>query len=505
MKLLRLVERLGGACELAGDPELVDVHIDSRLVGTRTHACGASELFCALPGKREDGAAFASQAVERGATAVLASRRITGLSPNVARWVHPDARRVAGEAAALVHGSPARAQRVIAVTGTNGKSTVVHLARSLLASLGARPGAIGTIEVQLFGEEAQPSTHTTPDGPELVRLCRRNRERGGDALVLEASSHALDQERLAGLELDVAIFTNLGHDHLDYHGDLDAYAAAKERVFAHLKPRGAAAIHADDPRSEGMAAAARRVTDRVITYGTRSRADLFASVTEAGPRGSHLFLEGMGIPRTGFFLPLLGRHNVENALAALAAVLLLGASPSSALRGLASVSPPQGRLEEIDVGARPFRVFVDFAHTAEALARALETLRGVIDESARERGAMQGRLLCVFGCGGNRDREKRSPMGETVARLADLAVVTSDNPRDEDPAQIIREIRAGMDASRAEVWMEPDRRTAIRFALSRARNGDIVLVAGKGHETWQQLRSERIPFEDQSVVREELP
>ncbi len=503
MKLSRLVERLGGACELASDPELVDVQIDSRRVGMRAHGFGESELFCALPGRREDGAAFANQAVDRGATAVLASRIVSGLSPNVARWVHPLARRVAGEAAALIHGLPARAQRVIAVTGTNGKSTVVHLARSLLASLGARPGAIGTIEVKLFGEEAQPSTHTTPDGPELVRLCRRNRDLGGDALVLEASSHALDQERLAGLELDVAIFTNLGHDHLDYHGDLDAYAAAKERVFAYLKPRGAAAIHADDPRSEAMAAAARRVTDRVITYGIRSRADLFASVTEAGPRGSHLFLEGMGIPRTGFFLPLLGRHNVENALAALAAVLLLGASPSSALRGLASVSHPQGRLEEIDVGARPFRVFVDFAHTAEALARALETLRGVI--GARASGAQTGRLVCVFGCGGNRDREKRGPMGETVAKLADLAVVTSDNPRDEDPAEIIREIQAGMKASRAEVWVEPDRRAAIRFALSRARNGDIVLVAGRGHETWQQLRSERIPFEDQSVVREELP
>ena len=499
VKLSRLVERLGGTCELAGDPELTDVFLDSRRIGA-----AGSELFCALPGTTGDGAAFASQAVASGATAVLAPRPIAGLSADVARWVHPAARRVAGEAAALVHGLPARSQQLVAVTGTNGKSTVVHLVRELLLSIGRRPGAVGTVEWRLFGCPGEPSTHTTPDAPELVRLCRRNAALGGDSFVLEASSHALDQERLAGLELDIAIFTNLGHDHLDYHGDLALYAAAKERLFAYLKPGGAALIHADDPHAKRMLAAARGITDRVFTYGTGSRADLFASVTEAGPRGSYLFLEGMGISRTGFLLPLLGRHNVQNAMAALAAVLLLGASPDALLQGLASVSAPKGRLEEIDLGGRPFRVFVDFAHTADALEIVLTTLRGVLGAQEREAGE-RGRLLCVFGCGGDRDREKRAPMGEVVGRLADLAVVTSDNPRSEDPAQILRETRAGMRASRAEVWEEPDRRRAIRFALSRAGRGDVVLVAGKGHETWQQLRSERIPFEDQRVVREELP
>jgi UDP-N-acetylmuramoyl-L-alanyl-D-glutamate--2,6-diaminopimelate ligase len=508
VRLSVLVERLGGTCELAEDPELGQVFLDSRRVGAGPGAEPAT-LFCALPGTSGDGAAFASEAIRRGASAVLSPRPLAGLPGHVARWIHPAARRVAGEAAALVHGEPARAQAVVAVTGTNGKSTVIHLVRQLLAAVGRRPGAVGTIECRLWGEPGVPSDLTTPDATELVRLCRRNAELGGDAFVLEASSHALDQERLSGLELDVAIFTNLGHDHLDYHRDLKTYAAAKERLFAYLKAGGAAWIHADDPRAERMLAAARRHTDRVFTYGTGSRADLVATWTQATPRGTHLFLEGMGISRTGFHLPLMGRHNVQNATAALAAVLSLGASPGPLLQGLASVSAPIGRLEEIDLGGRPFRVFVDFAHTAGALELVLTTLRELLaaEERAPEKRAngTRGRLVCVFGCGGDRDREKRGPMGAVVERLADVAIVTSDNPRSEDPGEILRQIRAGMGAGRAEVLEEPDRRRAIRLALERAGRGDVVLVAGKGHEAWQQLRSERIPFEDRRVVLEELP
>jgi UDP-N-acetylmuramoyl-L-alanyl-D-glutamate--2,6-diaminopimelate ligase len=494
-----LVERLGGTCELAGDPELAEVTLDSRRIDAVP-----GTLFCALPGTSGDGARFAGEAVGRGATAVLAPRALDGLPGHVARWVHPAARRVAGEAAALVHGRPARAQALVAVTGTNGKSTVVHLVRQLLLSAGRRPGVVGTVECRLFGQSPVPSALTTPVAPELVRLCRRNADLGGDAFVLEASSHALDQERLAGLELDVAVFTNLAHDHLDYHRDLESYAAAKARLFAYLKAGGAALVNADAPRAPQILAAARRFTDRVFTYGTGSRADLVASGTQATPRGTHLFLEGMGISRTGFHLPLMGRHNVQNALAALAAVLLLGASPLPLVQGLASASAPRGRLEELDLGGRPFRVFVDYAHTADALELVLATLRDLLAAAARA-GGPRGRLLCVFGCGGDRDREKRGPMGAAVARLADIAVVTSDNPRSEEPREILRQIRAGMGAGSAEVVEEPDRRSAIRQALLRCGPGDVLLVAGKGHEAWQQLRSERIPFEDQRVVLEELP
>ncbi len=506
VRLSDLIERLGGErVPGAGtiDPVLTDAHIDSRRVGS-------GELFCALPGLVDDGARYAFDAVEHGAAAVLSPAPIAALPGKVAAWVHPDARRVTGEAAALVHGNPSQRQRVVGVTGTNGKTTVVHLIGQLLRSCDAKPATVGTVEVSLYGQAPTPTTHTTPDATELQRLCRRNEEHGGDTFVLEASSHALHQERLAGLELDVAVFTNLGHDHLDYHVDRDAYAAAKERIFSYLKPGGAAAIHIGDAVAERMSRAARRSTDRVVTYGTRSRADLFAEATEAGPRGSHLVLEGMGIPKTGLYLPLVGSHNVENAMAALAAVLMLGASPSCALEGLASVSAPRGRLESVDIGPRRgFQVFVDYAHTSDALAKVLQALRETMTFSGADEGCdnavFEGRLICVFGCGGNRDTDKRAPMGEVAGRLADVAIVTSDNPRNEDPEEIIRQVRVGMTGTDADVVVEPDRRAAIRAALRRAEPGDVVLIAGKGHEAWQFIRGKKLPFEDRRVVQEELP
>jgi len=491
MKLAQLVGALGGSLEGAGDVEIHDVHLDSRQVE-------AGALFAALPGTRGDGAAHAREAVRRGAAAVLSPRPIEPV-PGAALWTHPEARRVAGAGASLVHGEPARAQRVIGVTGTNGKSTVAHLAGGLLARTGFHPAVIGTVEVQLWGATPRPSTHTTPDAPELARLARENLRLGGDALALEVSSHALDQERLAGFPLDVAVFTNLGRDHLDYHSDLESYARAKERIFENLKAGGAAVINADDPAFERMRRAAERNGARVFTYGTRSHADLSATLVAVDPSGTTMFLEGMGIPRTGLFLPLVGRHNVENTLAALAAVLFLGASPTAAAAGLASLTAPRGRLEPVDTGARGFRVFIDYAHTPDALDRVLGMLRE-LDAAP----APRARLLCVFGCGGNRDREKRAPMGRAVARHADLAWVTSDNPRDEEPLAIIDDILPGFEGGRATVRVEPDRRKAIACALAEARAGDIVLVAGKGHEAWQQVRARRVPFEDRRVVQETL-
>jgi UDP-N-acetylmuramoyl-L-alanyl-D-glutamate--2,6-diaminopimelate ligase len=245
-----------------------------------------------------------------------------------------------------------------------------------------------------------------------------------------------------------------------------------------------------------MERAARRAERSVVTYGTRSHADLSATLAEASPAGTHLFLEGMGIPRTGFFLPLVGRHNVENALAALSAVLSLGASPSLLLQGLASASLPCGRLERLETGGtRGLEVFVDYAHTPDALLAVLATLREL---------AGKGRLLVVFGCGGERDREKRAPMGEAVGRLADLAFATSDNPRAEDPAAILADVRSGLERGTAGFTVEPDRRTAIARALNTARRGDIVLIAGKGHEAWQELGNRRIPFDDRRVALEVL-
>ena len=498
VRLAALIEALGGASYgSTGDQvELGDVALDSR-------AAGPGVLFAALPGTRTDGARFAPAALEAGAPAVLSPARLEDLlaaRDGWSNWVHPEARSIAGRAAALVHGEPTRALRTVAITGTNGKTTVAHLTAELLRHLGHRPGVVGTVAVELWGGASSPATHTTPDAPELQRILRAQVEAGGDSIVLEASSHALDQERLAGVELDVAVFTNLSAEHLDYHGDMDAYAAAKARIFACVRPGGTAVVNADDPYAPRMIAAARDHGVRVVTFGTSTPSDLGATRLRVDPGGTNLTLEGMGIPQTGFRIPLVGRHNVENALASLCVVLTLGASPLRASEGLATLSPPPGRLEPVDVGDRGFHVLVDYAHTPDALENVLTALRRTMTQDE----PVQGRILCVFGCGGERDVEKRAPMGRIAGELSDVAYVTSDNPRGEDPDAILRDVVAGMSSAKARVVIEPDRRIAIRAALREARPGDLVLVAGKGHETWQYLNNERRPFDDRCVVREEL-
>ena len=500
VSLSKLVQVLGGQTVGAhpGGIELSDVRLDSRLGG-------AGILFAALPGTRTDGAAFAADALAAGSPAVLSPSRLEGLldrgvqtSGAWANWIHPEARRVAGEAAALVHGSPARQLLTIGITGTNGKTTVAYLVAQLLESEGHRPGIVGTVAVQLWGQPSIPATHTTPDAPELSRLCRRQLEAGGDSVVLEVSSHALDQERLAGIELDIAVFTNLGRDHLDYHSDLEAYAAAKARIFGYVRPGGTAIINNDDAFAPMMRRAAQAAGLEVVTFGIDTPSDLGATKLRVDPGGTNLTLEGMGIPRTGFRIPLVGRHNVENALASLCVNLTLGASPLRASKRLASLCAPPGRLEPVDVGDRGFRVFVDYAHTPDALRSVLSALRKTMGAPG------SGRLLCVFGCGGERDRAKRAPMGEVVAELCDVALVTSDNPRGEDPEAILRDILQGLKGTSTRVVVQRDRRAAIRQALAEACQGDLILIAGKGHEAWQYLQNERRPFNDRSVVLEEL-
>jgi UDP-N-acetylmuramoyl-L-alanyl-D-glutamate--2,6-diaminopimelate ligase len=498
--LARLVEALGGTCErLAGSgPRIAGVQLDSRSVG-------AGDLFAALPGRAADGARFAGDALARGAAAILSPARILP-EPTVPVWVHRDARRVAGRAAAILYGEPARGMFVVAVTGTNGKTTTAHLAGSLLARCGRRPAVLGTAGHRLADGVLLRATHTTPDAPEIQRLLARHRSLGGDSVALEASSHALEQERLAGLDVSVAVFTNLTRDHLDYHGDLERYAAAKERLFAGLRRGAFAVINADDPHAERMASAARAAGAALVRYGTRSRADLRASRPRTGSSGTRFTVQGMGISRTRVFLPLVGRFNVENALAALAAVILSGASPSDASEGLASIPPPPGRLEPVASAGRGFALFVDYAHTEDALRQVLGALRDVLDHEASGRGDHGGRLIAVFGCGGDRDRGKRAPMGAAARELADIAVVTSDNPRGEDPLAIVGEILAGIGDPRAgaEVVVEPDRRAAIRRAVELARPGDVVLVAGKGHETTQVCGAQARAFDDRLVAAQAL-
>jgi UDP-N-acetylmuramoyl-L-alanyl-D-glutamate--2,6-diaminopimelate ligase len=495
LRLAEFVQALGGSAPplAGGGPQIAGVHLDSRRVG-------AGDLFAALPGTRDDGARFAADAVARGAAAILAPHPMDVAAPV---WVHPDARRIAGEAAALAYGEPSSSMFVVGVTGTNGKTTTAHLAGHLLRSAGRRPAVLGTTGNRLADGKLLAATHTTPDAPALQRLLVAHRELGGDSVALEASSHALDQERTAGVAFDVAIFTNLTRDHLDYHGDLERYAAAKERLFLSLRPGANAVIHADDPAAERMARAAQSRGARVLTYSARLRGDLVASALKSDLSGTQIVIFGMGISRTNLRLPLAGRHNVENALAAAAAALLSGASPSDVLGGLASASPAPGRLEPVETGERGFRVLVDYAHSEDALANVCRAVRGAL-EGTPGRSGRRGRLIVVFGCGGDRDRGKRAPMGRVVNELADLAIVTSDNPRSEDPMAIIDEVLVGMEPGIADRRVEPDRRRAIETAVQNARTGDVVLIAGKGHETTQIVGERVLEFDDRRIAAEVL-
>jgi len=511
VRLSDLVARLGGELVQraefgwAGDPVLSGVELDSRAVKP-----GA--LFCALAGSEVDGRRFAPQALAAGAGAILtggisADLGIGFVSTGNGRsncrglWLHPDARRTAGLAADLVWGQPSCAMDVIGVTGTNGKTSVSYMIQSLLAYAGRKPSLFGTVEHCVWGEAPERATTTTPDAPFLHAALARALERGSDSAVLEVSSHAIDQERTAGIAFDIVVLTNVTRDHLDYHGTLEAYAATKLRLFAGLRAGQTAVINLDDPRGEEFAAAARKAGAKVVTYSIGSRADLVASRCEANPEGTRLVLQGMGIIRTGFSFPLRGGHNIENALAAAAVMLLLDASPSTVVEGLATISPAPGRLEPVDPdgeAARGFRVLVDFAHTPDALRRACE--------AAKEALGPRGRLLVVFGCGGDRDTGKRPEMGAAVKAAADIAFATSDNPRSEDPEAILDAIETGFNAAVGPATLErdSDRRRAIAAALGEAAPGDVVLIAGKGHETVQITRNERREFDDRRVAMELL-
>ena len=511
--LSEYAQRFGGELQLAGqsDPHLRGVELDSRCMQRQG-------LFAALAGGTHNGVSFVQDAIARGACAVLTTPEqaqvLAGASKSsIPMWVHPSARAVVGSVAAALHGEASSALQVVGITGTNGKTSVAHFAAQLFEAGGLNTAEFGTTGYRLSGGRNYPATHTTPDAPTLQRLFAEHREWGGQAAILEASSHALDQDRLVGTEIDLAIFTNLTRDHLDYHGDIERYAAAKQRLFAMLKGGASAILNARDPRAEQMGQAARGRGADVVTYlvsvgkqikGAEAQADLHASGVVVERAGTRFTLSGMGIPETEFRVPLFGRYNVENMLAAMAAALLSGVSVSTVLQTLPSLAPAPGRLEEVAPGARNFSVVVDYAHTENALESVLRSVREVL--AARGRG----RLVCVFGCGGDRDQGKRDSMGRVVGRLADVAVVTSDNPRSEAPEQIIEEIWSGLacvegpTGRKPELFSELDRRDAIKLAIELADSDDVVLIAGKGHETTQEIKGIKLPFDDRNVVMEIL-
>jgi UDP-N-acetylmuramoyl-L-alanyl-D-glutamate--2,6-diaminopimelate ligase len=481
VRLAELAALLPGA-ELQGDPasEVRQVAYDSR-------RAGPGSLFVAIRGRVTDGNLHVEQARRKGAVAVASE------APPVAggAWVRvPDARRALAVFAAAVLGEPARHLDLVGVTGTNGKTTTTHLVDAALRAAGANVGLLGTVSYRI-GAEVTEAARTTPESSDLQLLFRRMVDAGCTHAVLEVSSHSLDLQRVHGCPFRVAVFTNLTRDHLDYHGDMDAYFRAKRALFdTWLRPDGHAVLNADDDRSAELARVSRGA---VVTYGIERPADLRAGKLSLSLSGTRFEVE---TPEGAFRVdsPLLGRFNVSNILAALGAARALGVAPEIALRGFASVTGVPGRMEGIQAG-QDFTVLVDYAHTDDALKKVLEAVREL-----RPR-----RLIAVFGCGGDRDRSKRPLMGAVASRLSDLAVLTSDNPRSEPPEGILEEIRRGMNGSRgAERHEFVDRREAIAFALGRARRGDAVVIAGKGHETTQTLRDRAVPFDDRQVAREEL-
>jgi len=445
---------------------------------------GPGEVFVAVPGRRVDGAAFAADAVARGAAAVVAERDLPGLGAPVV--VVPDAAAALGRLADRLAGRPSRDVRVTGVTGTNGKTTTSFLTAWILEATGRDASLLGTVENRVGGR-VRPAAMTTPDALEVHAALASTRDAGLGHLVMEVSSHALDQRRTAGVRFAGAVFTNLTRDHMDYHGSLAAYGAAKARLFEGLDAGAFCVLNARDPFSADLAA---RTRARVVTYAwvrdvRPAGADVAARVLAEDVDGTRLLLclGGRTLPVN---LPLVGAFNVENALAAAAAAWCHGVAPGEVRDALEASQGVPGRLEPVpDTAGGGPAVLVDYAHTPDALERVLETLRPLVS----------GRLVVVFGCGGDRDRGKRAPMGAAVERRADLSVVTSDNPRGEAPERILRDVLAGLRAPERALVIA-DRRAAIRAAIEAAGPGDLVLLAGKGHETGQRVGGRTLPFDD---------
>ena len=482
---LRVLLQALGVPPLAGDEgvEVRGLASDSRRVRP-------GDLFFAIAGLRQDGQAFVRQALASGAVAAVVAEDASAVDGRLVRVAEP--RRALAEAAATFHGQPARALRAVGITGTNGKTTTTYLLESVFRAAGWRPGVLGTTGARLDGV-TRPLGYTTPEATELQALLREMADAGVQAVALELSSHALVQRRGYGLDLDVALFTNLSHDHLDYHGTLEAYLDAKLMMFdgrnvSNPVKSATAVVNADDPVAERVVAAARRGGMKVLRFGAAAGTDVRIARVET--RSDGLVVEIAAGTVAEVRLPLLGRYNAWNAAGAFAAALALGVAPARAAEGLAAVEGVPGRLERIAT-ARPFEVVVDYAHTPDALERSLAAMR----EHAR------GRVLLVFGCGGERDRAKRPVMGRVARTGADEVWVTSDNPRSEDPAAIADEILAGAGGAGGPVHLELDRRAAIARALATAGPGDAVLIAGKGHETTQNLGTQVLSFDDREVAR----
>jgi len=454
--LARIAETLSPS-QVVGDTQ---VEIDD--LAYDTHAVGPGALFFCIRGTRFDGHELAESAIEKGAAALVVDRPVASRVPQL---VVADTRDAMAPAAAEFFEHPTHELEVAGVTGTNGKTTTAFLLHAILEAAGRRPGLIGTIESRVGGER-RPAVRTTPEAIDLQRSFREMLDAGDRSCAMEATSHGSAFGRLDEIRFSSLAFTNLTQDHLDLHGTMEAYFEAKRRLF--LEDRPPAAINVGD-------AWGRRLAEELpdaLTYGFADDAALRPDVLD------------------GIDFRLKGRFNVENALAAMASAQLLGVEDDAVVRGLEALTGVPGRFETVDEG-QPFTVVVDYAHTPDSLQNVLATARDLDT----------GRVICVFGCGGDRDREKRPMMGRIASEVADVAIVTSDNPRSEDPRAIIDEIVSGAEG---ELELVPDRREAIARAVEMAAAGDVVLIAGKGHEQGQQFLDRTVPFDDREVAREAL-
>lgn len=444
-------------------------------------------LFVALKGLRTDGHLYVEEALARGAAGVIVQERVS--LPADIPWAQvADTRRALAAVAARFFDHPSRHLRLVGVTGTNGKTTTTHMLAAIYRQRG-QVGLIGTV-YNLIGDRVLPVQHTTPEAVELQKLLREMVDAGITSVVMEVSSHALAMARVEECRFAAAVFTNLTQDHLDFHPTMEDYFAAKARLFRMLPPSSPAVINGDDPWGKKLVALS---AGKVVTYGLDEACDVRAADIHVQADGVTFNVRSTW----GSFpvqLRLTGMFNVYNALAAVACSLAQGFSPDEVRKGLAGLRSVPGRFERVEKG-QDFVVIVDYAHTPDGLLNVLRAARGIAT----------GRLMVVFGCGGDRDRSKRPLMGEVAVRNADLTIITSDNPRTEDPLAIIEEIEKGAHrVPGGRYLVEPDRRRAIRAALQIARAGDVVVVAGKGHEDYQIIGEERFPFDDRRVVAELL-
>jgi UDP-N-acetylmuramoyl-L-alanyl-D-glutamate--2,6-diaminopimelate ligase len=449
-------------------------------------------VFVALKGQHADGSAFVRQAIERGAIAIV-SQNAALENAAIAWTVVNDARRALALLAAEFFGNPSNGMQVVGITGTNGKTTTAYLVASIFDAAGIRCGVLGTVGYRI-GAETREATHTTPESPEVQRLLREMLDRGCGACAMEVSSHALSLHRVDGMTFAAGVFTNLTRDHLDFHPDMEAYFQAKRRLFEMLPRDAPSLINLDDPRAASLI----ELAGRPVTYAVNRQADI-------SPGPLSFSLQGLTFdvrtPRGTLHIKssLVGRPNVYNILAAVSTAIALGIAFDAIERGISSLEGVPGRFQVVSEAKDDVTVVVDYAHTDDALRNLLETARPLTP----------ARLITVFGCGGDRDRTKRPLMGAVAGRLSDLIVITSDNPRSEDPLKIIEDIQRGItvDTRRdtgQRMLTYPDRREAIGKAIELARPGDVVLIAGKGHEKYQIVGGDVRPFDDVAVAREAL-